>query len=71
MTLYLYCLGIECLGIASLGALCPQIFEEFQARISNSDEEFPLDGFMKFFIVLIFIGMILLRLNYFGTNKKF
>ena len=39
--------------------------------ISNSDEEFPLDGFMKFFIVLIFIGMILLRLNYFGKNKKF
>ena len=59
------------LGIAAPGALRLQLFEEFQARISNSDEEFPLDGFMKFFSVLIFIGMILLRLNYFGKNKKF
>ena len=59
------------LGIAPPGALRLQLFEEFQARISNSDEEFPLDGFMKFFIVLIFIGMILLGLNYFGKNKKF
>jgi hypothetical protein len=39
--------------------------------ISNSDEEFPLDGFMKFSIVLIFIDMILLTLNYFGKDKKF
>ena len=59
------------LGIAHSRALRLQLFEEFQARISNSDEEFPLDGFMKFFIVLIFIGMILLLINYFGKNKKF
>jgi hypothetical protein len=39
--------------------------------ISNSDEEFSLDGFMKFSIVLIFIGMILLALNYIGKDKKF